>query len=87
MMILDIPIEAIEHDYFLTDAGLESEHHLRVAEVREMGMPDAWAGTTRNMITGVSEHLDEKYGGLDGYLDYIGFTKADRTKVRDALLY
>lgn len=86
-MILDVPIDAIEHDYFLTDAGLQHERDKRVREIREIGLPDHWAGTEKTMIVGIRDHLDAQYGGLDTYLDRIGFTKADRTLMRDTLLY
>jgi hypothetical protein len=86
-MILDIPIDAIEHDYFLTDAALSHGLDQRLAELREVGLADDWAGTASNMITAIRDHLDERYGGLDGYLDHIGFTKAERYLVRDTLLY
>lgn len=86
-MILDIPIDAIEHDYLLTDAALAHGRQETVAEIRAIGLPEEWAGTASNMITGIRDHLDERYGGLDGYLDHIGFTKADRLMVTDTLFY
>lgn len=86
-MILDVPIEAIEYDYHLTDAALDHERSEREAEIREVGLPSDWARTAKGMIKGTKAHLDEGYGGLDGYLDHIGFTKADQQQVKDNLLY
>ncbi|KYK54328.1 hypothetical protein DCS_06285 [Drechmeria coniospora] len=87
LMILDVPVSAIEHDYFLTDAALLSSRDERLAEVREIGLSDEWASTAEDMITGMDEHLVQKYGGLNAYLDHIGFGEAARTKLRDVLLY
>jgi hypothetical protein len=39
------------------------------------------------MIVGVQKHLDDKYGGLNAYLDGIGFGADKRAKIRDLLLY
>lgn len=87
-MILSTPIEAIEHDYFLTDPALQGEGLAeRVAEIRSIGLPDHWAGTAPDMITGLRDHLQNQHGGLDCYLDGIGFMKEDRRKVRETLLY
>lgn len=86
-MILDVPAPAIEHDYFLTDAALLAERDERLVEIHEIGLTDAWANTAEDMISGMEKHLAQKYGGLDGYLDTIGFGEADRAKLREVLLY
>jgi protein-tyrosine phosphatase len=86
-MILEIPVEAIEHDYFLTDVALKESQAERMAEIRTIGLPDHWAGTASNMISGIHSHLTDKYGGLDAYLDGVGFSEQERTKVKTNLLY
>lgn len=86
-MILGVPIPAIEHDYFLTDAALIAEREDRLAEIRDIGLTDEWGSTDKKMITGMAKHLDDEYGGLDGYLDTIGFGESERAKVRATLLY
>lgn len=87
LMILGIPISAIEHDYFLTDEAMELEREERLAEIREIGLTDEWRNTAKDMITGIAKHLDVSYGGLEGYLDLIGFGEDKRVEVREALLY
>lgn len=87
LMILDVPKPAIEHDYFLTDQALEGQREKREKEMAAIGLPPDWALTTKEMIDFVETHLDARYGGLNGYLDSIGFGKDERMKVRDTLLY
>lgn len=87
LMILDVPLPAIEHDYLLTDAALASERHQRRAECREIGLTDDWASTAEDMVAGVEKFLAQTYGGLDAYLDAIGFDAAHRSKLRQLLLY
>ncbi|KAF4120176.1 tyrosine serine protein phosphatase [Geosmithia morbida] len=87
LMILGLPHRAIEHDYFLTDSHLRDQREARAHENEMVGLPREWAGTDKNMIVDIQTHLDTTYGGLDKYLDGIGFTKADRQLVRDTLLY
>lgn len=86
-MILDIPQAAIENDYFLTDVAVELEREKREREMREVGLPASWAGTIDNMISGIIKHMDDRYGGLNSYLDHIGFAEDDRNMVRETLLY
>ncbi|OHE95894.1 tyrosine/serine protein phosphatase, partial [Colletotrichum orchidophilum] len=87
LFILDVPLEAIEHDYMLTSGALESEREERLAEMREIGLTDDWFETAPDMIARTGRHLDEVHGGLNGYLDKIGFGQADRLKLRELLLY
>ncbi|TQV99094.1 tyrosine/serine protein phosphatase [Cordyceps javanica] len=86
LMILDVPMPAIEHDYFLTDDGLASEREELIQEVKSVGLTEAWAYTDSEMILGLKSHIGDKYGGLDAYLDSIGFDKSRRALVRDTLL-
>lgn len=85
-MILDVPMSAIEYDYFLTDEGLESERAQLIKEVTSVGLTEAWAYTDKGMMTGLQQHLDDKYGGLKPYLDSIGFDESQRNLVRETLL-
>ncbi|OAQ77638.1 tyrosine/serine protein phosphatase [Purpureocillium lilacinum] len=87
LMILEVPASAIEHDYFLTDAALVSEREERIAEIRNIGLTDEWFNTAEDMITGMEKHLAQTYGGLDAYLDGIGFSEEDRARLREKLLY
>ena len=85
-MILGVPIPAIEHDYSLTDEALIPERNERLVEIHEIGLTDEWVDTAKDFIEKVEQHLNDKYSGLDNYLDQIGFGGEDRVKVRDALL-
>ncbi|EFY91543.1 tyrosine/serine protein phosphatase, putative [Metarhizium acridum CQMa 102] len=87
LMILDVPLGAIEHDYFLTDPALEAERHERLAEIRQIGLTDDWAVTAPELVIGVQKHLDVVYGGLEAYLDDIGFDGIQRAQLRELLLY
>ncbi|KHN95394.1 Protein-tyrosine phosphatase, SIW14-like protein [Metarhizium album ARSEF 1941] len=87
LMILRVPLAAIEHDYFLTDPALEAERHERLAEIRQIGLTDEWAITAPELVTGVQRHLDVMYGGLEAYLDDIGFDQNQRARLRELLLY
>lgn len=87
LMILDVPLAAIEHDYALTDHGLKGDMEQRLTEIRQIGLTEEWAITDPHMIKSMVDHLSRRYGGLNGYLDAIGFPEGDRSRTRELLLY
>ncbi|KAK5993185.1 hypothetical protein PT974_06613 [Cladobotryum mycophilum] len=87
LTILGIPIPAIEHDYFLSDAGLISQREVMLKEISEVDLTEEWMQTAKDMITEGERHLTEHYGGIDNYLDRIGFDQVRRDKLREVLLY
>ncbi|KAJ9142743.1 Tyrosine-protein phosphatase [Pleurostoma richardsiae] len=87
-----VPLPAIEHDYRLTDAALarqESprERAARIAEIREIGLPDDFGGTVPGFVRGLAAHLEGRYGGVEAYLDGIGFGEGQRGRLRERFLY
>ncbi|RFU79748.1 hypothetical protein TARUN_2503 [Trichoderma arundinaceum] len=87
LMILGIPRAAIEHDYFLTDAALIPSRPQMLVEIHEIGLPDDWAGTAKDMISSIENHIKDKYGGLEGYLDSIAFGQDQRARIQETLLF
>ncbi|KAL7928614.1 protein-tyrosine phosphatase-like protein [Trichoderma chlorosporum] len=87
LMILDVPRAAIEHDYFLTDAELLPSRPQMLIEIHEIGLTDEWASTAKNMISSIENHIEDKYGSLDSYLDSIGFDQQQRAMIRETLLF
>lgn len=87
LMILGVPAKAISHDYSLSDSGLAAEKEARLEEIREIGLTDDWGDTAPGFVEGIEKHLKTTYGGLDNYLDGIGFVESQREKLRELLLY
>lgn len=85
LMALDVPVEAITHDYLLSQDGLQSERETRLAEIREIGLTPEWADTPRDFVTRVHQHVSTRYNGIDGYLDSIEFGEAERRGLVEAL--
>lgn len=91
LLICEVPLDAVAFDYALTDEKLAAmgreEREERLAEIREMGMPDEYGVTAKGFVPGIVAHLDDKYGGLEPYLDGIGFGPDKRARLRERLLY
>ncbi|PSR79189.1 tyrosine/serine protein phosphatase-like protein [Coniella lustricola] len=86
LLICRVPATAIEQDYELTDEKLAEERGQRLDEIREMGLSEEFGRTAPGFVQGVTAHLEEKYGGLDGYLNGIGFCEGEREALRRAML-
>lgn len=87
LLACGVPAAAVQHDYHLTDEKLRSETGARLREIREMGLGDDWARTAPGFVEGVVRHLEDRYGGLDAYLDGIGFGAEERASLRQKLAY
>ncbi|KAL2114085.1 hypothetical protein VUR80DRAFT_766 [Thermomyces stellatus] len=87
LLILGVPRAAIEHDYALTDAELEPRLKTTLADLKTFGLTPEWGVTADDMIERVEAHLEKRYGGLERYLDGIGFEEGERKLLREALLY
>ncbi|KUI56805.1 Tyrosine-protein phosphatase [Cytospora mali] len=87
LLVCGVPVEAIQYDYHLSDEKLQEEQESRLREIREMGLGDDFGRTAPGFVSGVVQHLEERYGGLDAYLDGIGFGNEERSKLRQKLTY
>lgn len=87
LLILGVPSEAIDYDYRSSDEALLSEKEVRLAEIREIGLTDDWGETSKVLVERSIEHLNSQYGGLDSYLDGIGFGQSQRERLRELLLH
>lgn len=87
LLICGVPVEVIQYDYHLSDEKLLSEEQSRLVEIREMGLGDDFAKTAPGFVEGIVDHLESQHGGLDKYLDSIGFGSDKRAALREKLLY
>ena len=85
LLILGISQDAIDHDYRLSDAALLPEKELRLAEIREVGLTDDFGVTSKELVARTIEHLDVRYGGVEGYLNGIGFGQSERENLKELL--
>ncbi|KAK7749378.1 hypothetical protein SLS62_008121 [Diatrype stigma] len=78
--------EAINHDYLLSRHGFVGpERDARLAEIREMGLTPEWLGCPEDLVSRLHRHVASRYGGINGYLDGIGFGADERRRLVEAL--
>lgn len=85
LMILSVPASAIDHDYMLSTEGLSSEREMRMKEIRDIGLTAEWGDSSPDFVSRVVEHIDAKYGGVEGYLDSVGFDASERQRIVEVL--
>ena len=56
-----------------------------MAEIAEIGLTPEWGDCPPEFVGKVAEHLDERYGGIEKYLDGIGFGETERKKFVNVL--
>ena len=88
LMILGVPLRAIEHDYQLSTPGISSgKDASRIDEwLKRHGLPKEFGRTAPEMAAQLAGHFDGRHGGLEAYLDNAGFDSSKRDKLRDLLL-
>ncbi|QSZ29348.1 hypothetical protein DSL72_003862 [Monilinia vaccinii-corymbosi] len=78
LFILEIPLEAVSHDYLMSEEKLLPERESRLEEIHEIGLSDDFAGCPANFIEKTYEYLEKSYGGVENYLTTIGFMEEER---------
>ncbi|KAI1429442.1 protein-tyrosine phosphatase-like protein [Xylaria sp. FL1777] len=85
LLVLGVPMDAINHDYLLSQSSLMPKRDDRVSEMLQIGLTPGWGDCPPDFMERVCGHFDVRYGGVDGYLDSIGFGAEDRARLVDVL--
>ncbi|KAK0110793.1 hypothetical protein ONS96_002387 [Cadophora gregata f. sp. sojae] len=81
LLILGVPLEAIAHDYVMSEQELECEKESRMVEIRSIGLSEHFATCPPDWIECMDGHLREKYGGLGRYLRRIGVSDEEEEEL------
>jgi protein-tyrosine phosphatase len=77
LLILQVPVIAIAHDYLLSEDELVVERESRLQEIASIGLGEDFAGCPENWVEEMVSHIDGAYGGISDYLRSIGFQQQD----------
>ncbi|KAK3718867.1 hypothetical protein LTR37_004783 [Vermiconidia calcicola] len=73
------------HYYRMSESELAPEREEKVAEVRSIGLTDAFADCPEDWAETVCNHIDQACGGAEEYLQSCGVGAEQRDKLRNAL--
>ncbi|TKA68117.1 hypothetical protein B0A55_08296 [Friedmanniomyces simplex] len=86
MLLGNVPVEAMEADYRLSESELEPEREGKVEEIRSIGLPESFADCPAEWVWLVSGWVNERYGGVERYLEGCGVGREQQGVVRGILL-
>lgn len=86
LFLLAVDVTAVEHDYLLSGPELEPEKQERMKEISSIGLSEAFAEVPPELVAKVHQHIESKYGGVEGYLEKAGVHKEMRNRVKELLL-
>ena len=82
LMLLDVPVRAIEGDYRFSESELKPEREEKVQEIRSIGLPDSFADCPADWVETVCAFVDGRYGGVREYLLHCGVTEAQQDSIK-----
>ncbi|KAJ3999318.1 protein-tyrosine phosphatase-like protein [Lentinula boryana] len=82
---LRIPLKFVKADYVLSNQGLDRVRASMINEVLEIGMDEKYTQAPEELVDEVWKFLEDR-GGVDMYLDELGFGPSKRQKLRGLLL-
>jgi protein-tyrosine phosphatase len=85
LFLLDVPLDAIIHDYTLSESELEPERESRLAEIRAIGLSDEFAKAPVEWIPKMHAYLQDTHGGIKAYLNRINVNDQVQSRVLENL--
>ncbi len=90
LSLAGVPRRMIAEDYAISEAQLEPAYSAWLEEQAQVqGQPverPRWMYSRPETMQGTLEHLDQKYGGVEGYLKAIGVPQGDIDRIREHLI-
>lgn len=83
LYLLNVPIEAISHDYTLSETELLPEQE-RMTELQRIGLDKSFASTPSDFVEKIHAHL-QRYGGVSQYLMSIGINREAQERIKSIL--
>lgn len=81
-----VPAAAIADDYMRSELELLSEFEERMREVRALGLGEDYTRCPPGFVEAVTQYLQDRYGGVKGYLAGIGVDEEMQGHIRHKLL-
>ncbi|OJZ84113.1 hypothetical protein ASPFODRAFT_304194 [Aspergillus luchuensis CBS 106.47] len=87
LLVADVvPEEVMREDYLRSEGELVIEMEERMKEVRLLGLSEDYTKCPRHFVETIRGHLEERYGGVQGYLGTVGVGREQVERIREVLL-
>jgi protein-tyrosine phosphatase len=84
-LALEVPVEALKQDYAKSNEGLVDAREVMLRELEEVGLGEEFLSAPEMFVEEVVGFLEEEWGGVEAYLDAIGFGKGKREELKALL--
>lgn len=85
LFLLGVSEEDVQRDYLATQDELKAEREERVQEIASIGLGPEWADVDDRLVGETKKVLDERYGGVEGYLEKAGVSRETQEKIKGIL--
>lgn len=86
LLLCGIDVESITQDYTTSEAELAPEFEERMKEISSIGLDESFARCPKDFVRSIVEFINQKYGGIEQYLDLIGVLEDQRNVIRKELV-
>ncbi len=86
LLLLQVQVDAIRHDYSSSELELLPEQDERIKEIREVGLTEDFIRAPPEWIDEVQDHIVQRYQSISAYLASIGVDRETQQHVQNILL-
>ena len=86
LLLCGVDRDIITPDYMASERELLPLRDQRLREIRSMGLGDDFVGCQSEFVDGIVKFLDQRRGGVDGYLQSLGLDKRVSLQVKKNLM-
>lgn len=69
-----------------SEPELVVEAEERLKEIRAMGIPEGYIKCPAGFTRAIRGYLEERYGGVEGYLEIVGVGRETQNSIKERLL-
>ena len=86
LLLLQVPVDAIRHDYTSSELELLPEQDERIKEIHEVGLTEDFVRAPPEWVNKVQDHIIHGYQSVSAYLANIGVDRETQQRVQNILL-
>lgn len=86
LLLCGVDRAVIANDYMASERELLPLRDQRLRETRAIGLGDEFAGCQSDFVDGIVGFLEERWGGVGGYLQSLGFEQEVMSRVKENLM-
>lgn len=87
LMLCGVAQDAMRDDYGRSEKELLVEQEERLRDLRKIGLDEDFASCPQDFVPEMAKHVQERFGGIERYLNSIGIDEEAQNRVRSTMLH